>query len=335
MTDLLIGNRAAERKSLLLKRRQINIRKLISVLLFSFIFELFYILDVNAKEAGDGKLIITSDLFEQNDPAFQEPPSEYMDETGKKYLLSSWQTIQYPDEMEEIPVEKELIYQSLEAIDELPQTADLRVYNKYQGTEAVSSFPALETECIREVWEEGLSLPVTYHQYHSDAYQLGEYLIMPDADKPELDGYESVLLAMAGLPDTGYHITEINWDGEPYLDESNVWCRDAVATGEKCLRDYRVLYGGTAVLEKPGKIQWEAEYQILKLPEKESEIKPETKEYETAAYEDPIDPPAWKQRLKQILTITFAVGALLAILWLIAAAVIFWEKKREDHEENN
>lgn len=192
-------------------------------------------IETSAQGPRAEELTITSEVFAPEDQEFPTPDQRYIDEDGTLYYLDSWQTVELPDEKTEKIVESKVIYMQMEYTDSVPQTTEISIYNEYTKEKIRSEFPLQEMECIEESWEEGLELPVTYHDYHSDAYQLGEYLITPDQEKPKLDGYEGVLLAMAGLPESDYRITNIQWDGEPYQDENGQWCRDAAASGEKRL----------------------------------------------------------------------------------------------------
>lgn len=279
------------------------------------------------KLPGD-EIRLTSEIFKDADSDFYAPPSEYTDEAGTRYELESWNTVALPDERVEKPVQSEVIYNGMEFIDQIPQEAEISFYDEYQAADIISYYPARETVCIKEEWAPGLEIPVTYHDYRSDAYQLGEYLIVPDEDRPKLEGYEAVLLAMAGLPESDYCINDICWDGNPYQDETETWCRDAVATGEKRLCDYKVVYGGTAILSEPGGIQWEAVYHKKREPEKETELKQTVPVPETTAADVEEPDTTWKTWVKFTLAVTVAIGALLVILWLFISVVTLWKKHK-------
>ena len=43
-----------------------------------------------------------------------------------------------------------------------------------------------------------------------------------------------------GLSEEEYEVEEIVWAGTPYENEDGIVCRDAVARGNRLLRDYQV-----------------------------------------------------------------------------------------------
>ena len=292
---------------------------------------LFYICCFSAETFAQGpraeELTRTSEVFDSADKIFEPPEQEYVDENGTVYHLDNWQTVELPDEKTEKIVEDEVIYDRMEYIDSIPQTTEISIYNEYTGEKSVSTFPVLETVCLEERWADGLKLPVTYHDYHSDAYQLGEYLITPDEERPKLEGYEGTLLAMAGLPESDYRITSIDWDGQPYQDDMGQWCRDATAYGEKRLCDYRVRYGGKTVLTKPGGIQWKAVYRPVEEPAEVFEDIVVRTEPSTIEIPAPQKPPRWKLWIKSTVIITVAIGLLLILIGLMTYAAS-WMKKR-------
>ena len=169
-----------------------------------------------------------------------------------------------------------------------------------------------------------------FHDYGSEQYALGELILPGDLDV--LLNYEEEILAAAGLSPDRYHIQEITWNGESYLEEG-VSCRRAKAAGEKLVEDYQGEFAGEIDYPETLRRQWQAVYQLqgetadeTTVSEKESVshqvVIPETSQEETAAQ----DPPSSPWILRKVLIIYSA-----ALIFLIPAffLLILWRRKRK------
>ncbi|MBT9777385.1 hypothetical protein GPL15_12820 [Clostridium sp. MCC353] len=306
-------------------------KKLLYLIFSALLFTSCYHFEVSAQGPQAEEITITSEIFSSENPEFNPPDQQYVDENGVVYSLDSWRTIELPDKKAEKIVENEVIYEGMEYTDRIPPTSEITIYNEYNREKITSDYPVQEVICLAERWETGMELPITYHDYHSDAYYLGDYLIMPDEDRPKLEGYEGVLLAMAELPESDYHLTGIEWRGEPYQDESGQWCRDAAASGEKRLCDYQVRYGGKAVLTKQGGIQWEAVYRTLDQPAETFEESIVQTEPETMETKEMIPPANWKNWIRTTVIITVSIGVLL----ILAACLIYLVRLLKEKKKHN
>ena len=57
------------------------------------------------------------------------------------------------------------------------------------------------------------------------------------------------ILGIMGLSAGEYRILSMEWAGEPFEDDEGQMCRQAMARGQKLVRDYEVTYEGTVSLK--------------------------------------------------------------------------------------
>ena len=153
-------------------------------------------------------------------------------------------------------IEKDVVYEGVEGGTPLPDTLDIQVEEDGQTVTAVCSLQ--ERTVLRERWDDSFSFPITFHTYDAEYYRLGDRLVPYNAERPELKGCEGQLLGLIGVTPEEYQFTTLEWSGEPYLAEGGELCRDAVGSGRKLVRDYRVRYAGTAEIPVRQKVQPEA-----------------------------------------------------------------------------
>lgn len=142
-------------------------------------------------------------------------------------------------------VEQEIRYDNVEGAAEIPQQVTVTVSEGDQEVQAVCDLQEIAEETSE--WQEGFVLPVTFHKYDADWYMIDGQMVPKNEEKPQIQGYEEVLLQAAGLSAEQYRIRDAFWDGDSYTDEYGELCRDAVAVGDKLVRSYRARYTGTAV----------------------------------------------------------------------------------------
>ncbi len=233
-------------------------------------------------------------------------------------------------------VQKDVIYEKVEGGASLPETLDIRVEEDGVTVTAVCSIQ--ERTVLREWWEEGFSFPVTFHSYDAAYYSLRDILIPYNEERPELEGYEKRLLELIGVPLEEYRISSVQWDGEAYQGEDGELCRDAVGTGEKLLRDYRVRYAGMAKLpvRPKAQVQTEAETvsaesaaeteEAVEESRTEVSISAESSEEEQTQAEDEAPLTLW-QKITRTLLIAIGIGALLFFGGLLILAFLWVVKK--------
>lgn len=105
-------------------------------------------------------------------------------------------------------------------------------------------------------WRDDFSFPITFYEYGAGEYQLGE-IIVGGAELTDFtqltklaQQYGAELLRSMGLSEEEYEVEEIVWAGTPYENEDSIVCRDAVARGNRLLRDYQVVYEGVVEPER-------------------------------------------------------------------------------------
>lgn len=231
-------------------------------------------------------------------------------------------------------IEKDVVYEHVEANASVPETLDIQIREDGQIFTAACS--AKETAVLREWWEDGFSIPITFHLYDADYYRLGDRLVPHNGESPELYGYEDYLLELIGAPPEEYQITALQWAGEPYLSEEGELCREALGTGRKLLRDYRVRYAGMVQIPVQSDIQEQTEAE----PEESEalEMTEGSKAGETAGPQVKIleddhgdaeteTPLTLWQRITRSLLIAIGIGALFFFGGLLILAFLWVEKK--------
>lgn len=281
-------------------------------------------------ETGNETVTVCSKLYPCREDC-PEPEKSYRTDTGEEYVRISWEPERVSVPGRSIPVVREGIFEQAEGITQLPESMNVEAF--HEGRETEVNCLLSEKSVIKEEWQDGFTFPVIYHSYGADSYLLGEYLIKGGGEKPRLDGCENLLLHEIGVTPEFYRIADIRWDGEPYEDETGELCRNAIASGQKLLRDYRLVYKGTADFPAyeawrmtavygptaPVDVQDDSQGESLSEPAANSE------ENLPAASAMPQPLTLW-ERITRILLITIAVGALLFFGGLLILAVLWWRR---------
>lgn len=141
-----------------------------------------------------------------------DPPAVFMRE-NTPYYLASWELSE-----EELPGrmqygESSVVYEKVGMNAEIPETAEISM----EGENGLFTVPLVRSEYGNQRWEDDFSFTLTFHSCQADTYELGGIEISsdPDSDRPELQGYESELLEMLGLPEAHYRITDYAWREKP------------------------------------------------------------------------------------------------------------------------
>lgn len=286
-------------------------------------------------------LEIVSQMYLSRD-ACETPADTYTDEQGVSYELKHWEAVPVLLPAENQEVEQERIFEQIEGMTDIPETVEWKAEHTEDRRRGKAVCTAESVEVLREWWSKDFSFPVQFHCYDAEYYQLGGELIPSDEVRPQLDGYEELLLEIAGVPAEGYRVTDIRWDGEAYLDEAGILCRNAVASGEKLLRDYQVRYRGTVEFPETRRWQTVAVYGPPELEKAEAETEYELTEVTVDRSEQPesAEPaqqtPFWKQIIKVItLSVSMLLPFLLLLLFLVAKRRKTWyteEKKTQEKE---
>lgn len=280
---------------------------------------------------------ISSEIYENTGDLPEEPEPYYVDGNGIKYELESYKQIPVREETRREEIQKEITYSQLEFQSEIPQTADVTIYDEISGYEVTEACSLTNAYSIREQWADGFSLSMTFHGYDADYYQLGNHLIPANEEKPEVDGMDEEILAMIGQTTEHYQIHDVVWDGEPYYDETGILCRNAMATGKKRVKDYVAVYKG--VVEFPGRdgIQWEAIYK--KIPEIEAviyeasaELPEDTVSVQTIS-EVQAEPMTFWQLVQSSIVVTISIGTVVIMLAFLFIFLYERRKKRKQRKQ--
>ena len=188
-------------------------------------------------------------LDQEEREKFTSPPEVYQDEAGDLYDLRDWELTRVPRKTEWKEIEQEVIYEQVEAAEQIPQSIPYR--EMAEGLEVKGELAEASREVVGEEWSDDFEVLLTFHSYGAQTYVLENLSMTVLEDFPPAEEYEEQLLGILGLPLADYEITEMEWRGEAYSDESGELCRKAAAMGRKRLRDYRVVYRGELLRPEP------------------------------------------------------------------------------------
>lgn len=229
-------------------------------------------------------------------------------------------------------VSKDVVFEAVEGAAALPEELDIQVR---EGKETVTvACPMAEKEILKERWSDDFSFPITFHAYGSEYYGLGECRVPYNEERPELDGCEGLLLEMIGVSPEEYQITGLKWAGDAYRDGGGELCRDALGTGRKLVRDYRVRYVGEAkVPVRPWQQDGTGELEPSGTGDEAESGEGPGQEVLIGAgpekklqAEEATDPTLW-QKITRTLLIIIGIGALLFFGGLLALALLWVVKK--------
>ena len=175
-------------------------------------------------------------------------PEIYEDWDGRSWRLISEEMSELPVTGRRREVAGEVTYAAVTADQEIPQTARMQIADEESGRTVTAELPLDRTEWLNERWESGYSFTVTFHEYGSDRYRIGETTIAHEEERPPLAECEAQLLRETGLSGKDLQIEAYDWAGAAYRDEKGVLCRDALVTAARRVRDCRAVYRGEADL---------------------------------------------------------------------------------------
>ena len=240
-------------------------------------------------------------------------------------------------------VRREVTYEAVEDEAALPEEIMVSVLAGHDG----EMVPCQAVGWVEEAvyWQDDFSFPITFYEYGAGAYQLGEITVKKtDLEEPEqltelAEQYGTELLESMGLYAEEYEVKEIVWTGTPYEKEDGIVCRDAMAYGNRLLRDWRVQYEGFVELERwqelkrggaDGELNEEGQEETV--PETIGAVTETQEKVSEAEREEPKEQPVHgKSRLREYLEkvtrifliavgigVVFFLGGLLvlALLWI-------------------
>ena len=249
-------------------------------------------------------------------------------------------------------VRREVTYEAVEGEAALPDEITVSVLAG--NDEELVRCRAVEQVEEDAYWRDDFSFPITFYEYGAGEYQLGEIMVKESEliDFSELtelaQQYGTELLRSMGLSEEEYEVEEIVWAGTPYENEDSIVCRDAVARGNRLLRDYQVVYEGVVEPERwkklkrggaPGELD-EAQMQEEPAWEEAEETAGAKAETETARPEEAEKQLEVKksglqeflEKVTRILLIAVGIGAIFFFGGLLVLALLWiYRKLREWH----
>ena len=255
---------------------------------------------------------------------FVRPPEYYTDESGERYRLADWNVECIPGETAGHDAKKEVVYRAVEGAQVIPW--QITVEEDQDGENARGVLEMTEKTVLGESWSDEFSVPVTFHSYGAEQYELGEIMIPAGQELPLSEAYREELLRVLGLKSSDYVVENMVWDGEPYVDAGGEVCRDAVAVGKKRVADYRVVYAGQIVRTIPERYCLKTVYE-LNIPVREPSvtvIRETTSEAEQPVPEN--ENGKFWYLIRSGVVVTIAVG-LFAILLGTIVLLAAWRRE--------
>lgn len=263
---------------------------------------------------------------------FPGPDTLWYDEKGELYELQSWEMISTVQEEIQNTVSYSILLEEIESEDLIPRTLELGAQEENTGRIGTAQCNATEIKSVEAYWIPDFQFIITFHSYDADYYILGDVKIPFDENKPQLIGHEYALLSLAGLDLERYRIDDIAWNGDAFVDESGILCRQALASGQRLVDDYQITYEGIAVYPPQEQWQCRAVYRLAMAASRENSGAPTlpapSQEYQPQLQEQSNEPEPvkdWVKIIQSVLVIT--VSLVLIMLAAITAAGISWWKR--------
>ncbi len=274
------------------------------------------------------KDIRSGDVLTVDSPAFvgsakEYAPLETVMKEGKKYHLTNSEILDIFTEEKTEYSESSILYEGVEYIDRMPETAWVQVVNEDLKLKQTVELPVVSQveECF--YWDYDFTFPIEVSGYQEDTYLLGNREI---PNGVPLTDYAEEFLKYLNLPGDYYQITGIVWTGEPVERNGNM-VRNAQAQGRKLVKNIRAVYGGEVTVPP---VQAQIYRGIYEEDRTEDQTDPLIdKNSETAAYER----QAWdgyQKIVRYMITITITMTVLL--LLLIVILILHKKKKKAESE---
>lgn len=279
------------------------------------------------RETVWAKTIRQTQLLDQKQgEEFVSPPEEYRDSLGNVYDLAEWELTKIPGETQWREIEREVVYRKVEAADQIPSAIPFA--QKAEEEEIKGELIEADREIIGEEWSADFQVPLTFHAYGAAAYTLGNLTLEIQEEFPPPEEYGGQLLSLLGLPEDDYEVCSMEWRGEAYQDESGQLCRDAVAVGNKRLRDYRVIYRGEVAWPAPEIYELETLYRIREASQVELGERAGKEGEADLAQREPVKQDFWLL-VRKGAALTIAVGLLGIAIGLIILGLYKWKKLKK------
>lgn len=269
---------------------------------------------------------------------FTKPPKYYTDAAGQRYRLADWNVVCTPGGEIASEAVKEVVYRAVEGVQVIPWQITVQEEQDGQGEETARGVLEMtEKTVLEETWSDEFSVPVTFHAYGAEQYELGAITIAAGEALPPVEEYRQELLRILGLKDSDYLVEDMQWDGDPYVDESGELCRNALAVGKKRVADYRVVYAGQVSRQLPDTYCLNTVYE-LNTPAREpsvSIVRETTAEAERPPQENETGKIWYWIRSGVVVTIAAGLFAILLGTLILLAAWRREERGKKGHRDRS
>ncbi len=287
----------------------------------------------DSAEIDDENIICRSEIMYSKEE-IQEPESVYIHESGRKYGLKSWHLETVTVEARKEEVKKTVRYEKVEDSNAIPSELVIVSENTTTGQSVKENYPVLNIKCEKEWWSDDFSFPAVFHQYEADYYQLGSDHVMHNDERPGLETFDIALLSEIGVNPENYRITDAKWNGEAYIDDQGVMCRNAIVSGQKKLADYQVTYGGTVEYPETFGTQRVAVYGTPESGLEQMRPAMDKPIDSIELYSEPYEQTPKYEIIQQTVIITLSlllvVAVLLFLVWLLLKSL---HKSKEKQKE--
>lgn len=174
---------------------------------------------------------------------------------GKTYQLQSKKMVNSSNENSTRYVERTVSYTGVEGNADIPGLAEV-VEKDPSGKEVSQYMPLINVVVEKESWDSTFEFPVRVSNYDADSFILNGTTI--GKDEP-LINYKDQFLEYLGLSSDYYRINSIEWSGSQYTSKGVV-CRDAIAKGDKYVKDITATYGGEMVFNESSQYYYDCVY---------------------------------------------------------------------------
>lgn len=207
---------------------------------------------------------------------------------------------------------------------DVPQTKSIMAVNKVTGQSenVICNLTGVAVNGNDLVTKQ---MSVTFYEYDSMYFLIGDELVEKNDSSPPLQGHESELLQMVGAEPES-KITNMYWAGEPYTTDDGTNCRDAIAEVQQIVNLYRASYSGAMLIPEVTGTKYKSTYEGFDPEgEKEYEIKA------TATYQ--LQPPAQEKKNMLPVYIGAGIGILILISAVVGILMILAKNKKKQEEE--
>lgn len=282
--------------------------------------------DIKALAGMDHTLRITRKLDEEQEVTFSEPPQTYWDRDGQEYSLDRWEMVTVPGHKAAQLLEKQIVYAGVEGAEGLPES--IPVKEEVSGTPAEGNLFMRNSRVLKEEWQEGFSAPIVFHSYGADEYHAGPLVIEGDDILGTSVAMGGELLNIMGLSPLEYRILSMAWAGEPYEDGEGQICRQALAVGEKLLRDIEVIYEGEVSYMEPDSHELEMVYRPVVLPP--ADLTLETEEAGTLPLQEKGEKGTLWYWVRSGFAITVGAGLIGITVGLLTLLILWYRQNRRE-----